>query len=94
MATVKVHSGLQNAIELRLHDMVAAEHGAYSINPGIHTARRRDVPHVIVRPGLNEIDAAFWKEWDEQNEGTALRGALLVFGDKKTAAVAAAMESI
>jgi hypothetical protein len=60
----KVHSGLPSAVELRLHDMTTAEHGAYSINPGdVKTAKRRNVPPVTIRPGLNFIDAAFWKEW-------------------------------
>ena len=62
-----VHNTLAHGLELRLYEMIDAEHGAFSINPGVTTARRKGV-NVVLRSGRNEVDDEWWREWAEANK--------------------------
>jgi hypothetical protein len=69
---VKVRSKLENAVELRLFEMLDGDHVSYSQNPSGPTARRKG-DGVVLRPGiLTEVDEEFWNEWSRQNENTGL----------------------
>lgn len=70
-----VHSHLRNAIELRVYEMVEGESVSFSQNvSGTKTARRKG-DGVVIAPGRNEVDDGFWREWSEQNRGSALAAA-------------------
>jgi hypothetical protein len=64
-----VHSSLPNAVELRLHKMTAGEFGHLTARP---------VGAIVLRPGRNEVDAAFWQDWLAQNQTSDLASAFSV----------------
>jgi hypothetical protein len=65
---VVVVSRLQNAIELRLYDMVEGEHIGFSQNVSGTPTARRNGDGVHVKPGRNRIDGEFWRKWFEANK--------------------------
>jgi len=85
MGTIVVHSRLRNAIELHVDEMFDGESGAYSINPGDLKTAKRKGDAVELRPGRNEIDADFWREWAEQNKdgGFLISGSLRAEEERK-----------
>lgn len=69
--TVVVTSRLRNAVSLRVDEMVGVDtHGQIgyaAAAPGEKMARQKG-DRIELRPGRNEVDADFWREWQAQNK--------------------------
>lgn len=74
MAVIKIKSDLENAVTLRVYEMMEdpGQHAFFPNQQGMMTARRKG-DAVKIEPGTaTEVDADFWREWREQNKGGGL----------------------
>lgn len=71
MATVVIRSDFPSPVDLRVWRREEDSfREALSAGP-------RSGPPVTVRPGLNEVDADFWREWSKAHEGSDLAAHLI-----------------
>lgn len=72
---MKIQSRLPAPVALRLFKMLNDETGT--------PCARCIAGPVVLRPGVNEIDGDFWREWLEQNEGGLLAAHLAVIAEEE-----------
>lgn len=67
MATVTVHSRLPSPVDLRVWRRFPSDSFAGALSAG----PRASAP-VTIRPGDNEVDVDFWRQWAEDHKDTDL----------------------
>jgi hypothetical protein len=63
-----IRSRLENSVELRIHEMRDNGDGI-----GVKVARQVG-DGVVLKPGVNQVDDAWWRQWSSDNIDNPLHG--------------------